>query len=123
MVIRERVAGVEDPLIQQTLLGEAIDAGPAAIFVLGEDRRYVAVNQTACDLLGYSRRELLELGPADVAPAERLDERFAELNRSRALVGTADLQARDGSMVRVSYRTSETVVARMRFWISVAFPE
>jgi PAS domain S-box-containing protein len=119
----QRSHAVDDPLIQHTLLGEAIDRGPAAIFVVGEDRRYVAVNETACSLLGYSRGELLGLGPADLAPGPWVDERFAELARTGTLAGTADLRAKDGSVVRVTYRTSETTVAHMRFWISVALPD
>ena len=38
---------VADPLIQATLLAEALENGPVAIFVLGDDLRYVAVNRLA----------------------------------------------------------------------------
>jgi diguanylate cyclase (GGDEF)-like protein/PAS domain S-box-containing protein len=39
--------------------------------------RFVDVNNTACGLLGYSREELLQMGPQDVLPASR-----AELERA-----------------------------------------
>ena len=39
--------------------------------------RYVDVNDTACKLLGYSREELLAMGPQDLLPASR-----AELEKS-----------------------------------------
>lgn len=116
-------SSVDDPLIQQTLLGEAADAGPAAIFVLGEDRKYVAVNATACELLGYERRELLALSPAEVAPQSDVDARFEELGRTGHLSGTVNLRTKKGDLVPVTYRASETTAARMRFWISIAFPE
>jgi PAS domain S-box-containing protein len=116
------VAAVTDPLIQQTLLGEAVDNGPAAIFVLGEDMKYVAVNETACTMLGYERDELLALGPADLAPDADLDERFGELGRTGHLSGTARLRTKSGEVVEFAYRASETTAARMRFWISVGFP-
>jgi len=35
--------------------------------------RFVDVNETACRLLGYSREELLEMGPQDVLPVTRED--------------------------------------------------
>jgi diguanylate cyclase (GGDEF)-like protein/PAS domain S-box-containing protein len=35
--------------------------------------RFVDVNETSCRLLGYSREELLEMGPHDVLPASRED--------------------------------------------------
>ena len=54
-------------LIQTTLVGEALDAAPVAIFVADDDRRYIAVNEYACLLLGYTRNELLALGVLDVA--------------------------------------------------------
>jgi PAS domain S-box-containing protein len=114
---------VDDPLIQQTLLGEAVDAGPAAIFVLGEDRKYVAVNETACRLLGYERRELLALDPGDLAPESDVSARFEELGRAGQLSGTVNLRTKSGELVGVTYRACETTAARMRFWISVAFPD
>jgi len=48
-------------LIQTALLGEAVEAGPALIFVADEQMRYIAVNQFACSALGYTREELLGL--------------------------------------------------------------
>src|SRR5712691_2762567 len=39
--------------------------------------RFVDVNATACDLLGYSREEMLKMGPHDLLPVSR-----AELERS-----------------------------------------
>ena len=114
---------VHDPLIQQTLLGEAVDEGPAAIFVLGEDRKYVAVNETACKLLGYERSELLALSPADVVSEADVEARFEELGRTGELSGTVNLRTKSGELVGVRYRASETTAARMRFLISIAFPE
>ena len=116
-------SSVDDPLIQQTLLGEAVDRGPAAIFVVGEDRKYVAVNATACELLGYERRELLALDPKDVAADSDVDARLEELVRTGRLSGTANLRTKGGELVGVTYRACETTAARMRFWISVAFPD
>ena len=43
----------------------AID--PPAIVEVDPDRRYVAVNDSACQLLGYSREELLKLRIDDLA--------------------------------------------------------
>src|SRR5918996_961472 len=60
------MSGVAEPLIQASLLGEAIDHGPVAVFVADDDLRYIAVNEFACSLLGYSREELLGLSSTDV---------------------------------------------------------
>lgn len=116
-------SAVEDPLIQQALLGEAVDDCPAAIFVLGEDRKYVAVNAYACRLLGYDRSELLALDPAEVGLEPDFVAHLAEPNRERATGGQAQLQAKNGELISVTYRACETTAARMRFWISIAFPD
>ena len=52
---------VAEPLVQAGLLGEAIDRAPDAVLVADESMRYLAVNQAACRLLGYTREELLAL--------------------------------------------------------------
>ena len=54
-------------LIQTALLGEAVEAGPALVFVADEQMRYIAVNQFACAALGYTREELLALHVPDIA--------------------------------------------------------
>jgi PAS domain S-box-containing protein len=118
-----RTPPVGDPLIQQTLLGEAVDSGPAAIFVMGDDRKYVAVNETACRLLGYERAEILALDPADLAPESDIDARLDELDRTGRLDGRVRLRTKNGEMIPFTYRSSEATAAHMRFWISVAFPE
>ena len=117
-----RTPPVGDPLIQRALLGEAVDSGPAAIFVMGDDRKFVAVNETACQLLGYDRAELLGLGPSEVAPESDVDARLEELARTGTLEGLVRLQAKNGDLVPVTYRASAATAAHMRFWVSIAFP-
>jgi PAS domain S-box-containing protein len=118
-----RTPPVGDPLIQQTLLGEAVDHGPAAIFVMGDDRKYVAVNETACRLLGYDRAELLALDPADLAPESDVDAKLEELDRTGSHNGRVRLRTKSGELIPFNYRTSAATAAHMRFWISIAFPE
>ena len=50
----------------------AMDLSPDLILLIDRSSmRFVDVNETACRLLGYSRSELLELGPHDLAPFSR----------------------------------------------------
>ena len=49
-----------------------MDLSPDLILLIDRaSMRFVDVNTTACSLLGYSREELLELGPQDVASRSR----------------------------------------------------
>jgi PAS domain-containing protein len=95
-------------LLQITLLGEALERGPVAVFVFDESGRYVAVNEYACELLGYSREELLARPAA--LPVDRSD-------------GWITVQRRDGAELTLRFRARETKVAEMAFSVGVAWPE
>src|SRR4029453_641630 len=59
--------GTEPDAVQETLLGEALEHAPVGAIVLDEEGRYLAANREACRLTGYTREELLQRGPADLA--------------------------------------------------------
>jgi PAS domain S-box-containing protein len=102
--------GVSEPLIQTSLLGEAIEHAPVAVFVADEQGRFVAVNQAACVLLGYDRGELLQLSVTDIAPDRGVEEQPSE---RRMGVRTSTLTRKDGSTVQFTYATGATSVAGM----------
>ena len=111
---------VAQPLVQAGLLGEAIDAGPALVFVADDDMRYVAVNQTACEALGSEREELLELRVTDVARYEEAPQEFAEMVAAGEASGRATVVRKDGSELEIEYRASRVTVAQMTFYVSIA---
>src|SRR5690348_9105016 len=96
--------GRPEALIQTALLGEAVDKGPALVFVADEEMRYIAVNQTACDALGYSREELLALTVPEVARDREAPTQYDEMLVRGARAGTATLTRKDGSTVEFLYR-------------------
>lgn len=110
------MVSVADSLIQASLLGEAVDNGPAAVFVADENRRYVAVNRAACELLGYSREELLALRVDDVA-ADVSD--WGEMQANGTLASAAELTRKDGTKLKFTYVAGATVVAGMPVYVSV----
>jgi PAS domain S-box-containing protein len=111
-----------EPLIQASLLGEAVDSGPVAIFVADEQMRYVAVNDYAASLLGYSRAELLELRVTDVIKTPDASGEFELMMRDRERAGIAILTRKDGTEFRLGYRASETRIAGMPLYVSVGWP-
>ena len=113
--------GVSEPLIQTSLLGEAIEHAPVAVFVADEHGNYVAVNQAACALLGYDRRELLEMNVSDVARYGAAKDEWTEMQRDGAHVGASQLTRKDGSTVEFFYRATKTKVAGLRLFVSVGF--
>ena len=115
MKIREQM-GVSEPLIQASLLGEAVEHGPAAVFVADEDGRYVAVNRAACTLVGYSREELLSMRVSNLAEGM---ERWDEMQRTGSASGTTQLTRKDGTHVQFTYVAGATTVAGMPVYVSV----
>jgi PAS domain S-box-containing protein len=108
--------GVSEPLIQASILGEAVDHGPAAVFVADEEGGYVAVNQAACALLGYTREELLELRVSDIAdPAGK----WEEMQREGQVSGVSTLRRKDGATIDFRYVAGATTVAGMLVYVSV----
>ena len=77
-------SGAAETLIQTSLIGEALDHGPVLLFLADEDMRYVAVNALACELLGYTRAELLGLRVADVCRDEEAPEEYERDDRRRS---------------------------------------
>ena len=111
--------GVAEPLIQASLLGEAVEHGPAAVFVADEHGRYVAVNQAACKLVGYPREELLKLCVSDIVLPEEAGEPWDEMVAQGTLRGAATLRCKDGSTVEFRYVAGATRVAGMPVYVSV----
>ena len=108
-------------LIQTALLGEAVEAGPALVFVADEQMRYIAVNQFACEALGYTRDELLNLHVPDVAQAPGAATEYDELLARGIRHGTTVLTRKDGSTVEFFYRATKTKVAGLSFFVSIGF--
>jgi PAS domain S-box-containing protein len=113
------VGGVSEPLIQASLIGEALDRGPALVFVADENMRYVAVNALACELLGYTREELLGLTVTDICRYEEAPQEYGTMLEQRMLEGEATLTRKDGSTFRFRYMAGETRVAGMLLYVSV----
>ena len=98
-------------LIQTALLGEAIEAGPALVFVADEQMRYIAVNQFACEALGYTREELLALHVRDVARDPRAAAEYDELLARRLPPRHRATDAQGRLDRRVLLRAAKTTVA------------
>lgn len=122
MALDARIPTAAEPLIQASLLGEAVDPGPVAIFVADEQMRYVAVNAYAAELLGYTRAELLELRVTDVARTPEAPAQFDEMIDARERSGITLLTRKDGSVFQLGYRARETTVAGMPLYVSVGWP-
>jgi PAS domain S-box-containing protein len=110
---------VAEPLVQAGLLGEAIDRAPDAVLVADESMRYLAVNQAACRLLGYTREELLKMRMTDVATHPGVAEEYDEMMAHRSKTGTTVLRHKDGTEIAAAYRAHETKLAGMTVYVAI----
>jgi PAS domain S-box-containing protein len=113
--------GAAEALIQTALLGEAVDAGPALVFVADEEMRYIAVNRRACEALGYTREELLGLTVADVAREPTSPTEYDQMLALGFRDGDTILTRKDGEKLPFSYRASKTRVAGLSLFVSIGF--
>ena len=112
-----------EPLVQSILLGEAVERAPVAILVADDEMRYVAANETACELLGYSREELLRLRVTDVASYPEAEGDFEAMISRGELMGRTTVTRKDGSPVTLRHRSSETAIAGLTYYVAVLWPE
>jgi PAS domain S-box-containing protein len=110
-------------ILDHTLLGEAMLTGGVAVLVTDDDGNYVAVNDAAEKLLGYSREEFRKLHTSEVStrPAE-LKERLNELGKTRWLEGTARLRRKDGVVGEIEYVAFHADVGGLPVLVSVTRP-
>ena len=108
-------------LIQTALLGEALDTGPALVFVADDDMNYIAVNESACRALGYTREELPKLRVTEVAREAEAPSQYDEMLARGFRHGTAILTRKDGTTVHFAYRATQTTVAGLSLFVSVGF--
>ena len=107
-------------LAQLTLLGEAADnISDVAIFVWDDDRNYVAVNQTACKLVGRTRGELLAMKVGDMT-ADRAAPYFDDVQHGGLHSGSLTVDRPDGP-VEIDWVTTRTRVAGLPYMVSVCW--
>lgn len=117
------MTSVSNQLVQETLLGEAVDHVGAAVLVSDDSLRFVAVNDAACRLTGRERDELLRL-----RVDELLEQPWAQLVGAAQRVADGDIQSGatvlrrgDGSTLRVRYVSLPTTVVGLPYVLSVVW--
>ena len=115
--------GRADLNLQRTLLGEAIDEAPALVFVADEEGRYVAVNRHACEVLGYSRRQLLGMTVPEVAVAPEAPALYESMLSEGRLEGITPVRCCDGRLLPLRYQAKSVRIGGVDFWVSVGVIE
>lgn len=84
----------------RSILEQASDG----IFIADASGRYIEVNPSGCDMLGYTREELLEKKISDLIPPEDLSKipiRMDELKQGKIILSERRLIRKDGTLLPV----------------------
>ena len=105
------------------LLDEAIRGAPLLVFVADEAMRYIAVNEYACDVLGYAHEEIARLRVTDIAIELKAASDYSRLVEAGWLGGVSVLRAKDGAEILMRYRAAETEVDGKPAYVAVGWIE
>jgi two-component system cell cycle sensor histidine kinase/response regulator CckA len=82
----------------------SVDAGSEAIYWMGSDGHLLYVNERLCEVLGYSREELLSMSIQEINPEfppERWPCHWEKLRRERIYSSESTHRAKDGRLIPV----------------------
>jgi PAS domain-containing protein len=109
------------PEIQAELIADALRSASVGLLVWDEDRRYIAANSCACEILGTTLEELLGHRVGD--HTEGAEQPTEEALRAGFATGTAWVNRFDGSgRIEVFYATFTTRTAGMPFMATLLAP-
>ena len=115
-------AARSEPLLQITLLGEAVEHAPVGVFVFDDRGEYVAVNLYGCELLGRERDEILGSRIGDFAADSRDAIRsYRAVVEAESPEGTTRVRRGDGSLTALRFRARETAIGGITFYIGIAW--
>jgi PAS domain S-box-containing protein len=115
-------ASQADALIQGVLVGEAVANAGYIVLVADENMRYLAASDAACELLGYSREELLGLTVPDLVVETNASELYDEFIRAHGQRGKITLRCKDGRSLDAHYDARQTEVGGLPYYVSVISP-
>jgi PAS domain S-box-containing protein len=86
-----------------------IPINPPAVVEVNEQRQYVAVNDRACSLLGYSREELLKLRIDDLSfpSGAHVSPMFEWYQEEGVMRGLFALLSKEGEIIKIRFDAFE----------------
>jgi PAS domain S-box-containing protein len=119
LIRRERIR--EDLAMSEERLRLTVEQAPAGIFIADEQGRYIEVNTTACQMLGYNREELLGLTVYDVTPPEFRElgaTSFEKVRRGEPVIIESALLCKSGASLAVEINAKRLSDGRLQAIVS-----
>ncbi len=95
-----------------------IPVTPPAKVEVDSSRRYISVNDSACELLGYSREELLSMRIDDISFPSGAHARpmYAQFVKDGAMRGIYALQRKSGEVIRIRFESKVEQGRSLAVW-------
>ena len=94
-----------------------------AMFLIDPEGKFIDVNQRACDVLGYTRKELLDLSVLDIDPLypkEKFDKLVINLKKNPPMTIEAIHKRKNGEMLPVEIRIGLINIRNNPYILSLA---
>jgi len=93
---------VEDALrVSEFNYRSVMDQAADGIFIADRTGRYLDVNRAGCEMLGYTREEIMAMSIQDVVVAVSVPLRLNDLLNGKTIVAERELRAKDGGIIPV----------------------
>jgi PAS domain S-box-containing protein len=91
---------------------------PPAQVEVDSSRRYVSVNDSACELLGYSRGELLAMRIDDISfpSGAHTGHMFTQFLKDGKMRGIYALQRKSGEVIRIQFESEQKQGRSLATW-------
>lgn len=103
-------------ILHGTLFGEAVVNAAVAVLLADDRGYYVAANDSACALTGYSRVELTAFQAGELSGDEASRRIYRSWTSGRKLEGRKLVRRRDGALLSCRYRAIPTTVAGLPYF-------
>jgi PAS domain S-box-containing protein len=111
-----------DRVLHGTLFDKGVLAADVATLLADERGFYIAVNDEACRLTGYSRAQLTRLRAGELAADARSRAIYTQLLNGRKIQGRKLVRREDGSIVHCRYWGIKTAITRLPYFLVLIWP-
>ena len=106
-----------DRVLHSTLLGEALSSARIAALLADDRGYYVAVNDAACYLTGYSRSILVGFRSGQLAADERSRHIYENFVSGKKMQGRKLVRREDGNVIRCRYWAIPAQITSLPYYL------
>jgi PAS domain S-box-containing protein len=106
-----------DRVLHSTLLGEALSSARIAALLADDRGHYVAVNDQACLLTGYTRSALVGFQAGQLAADERSRHIYENFVSGKKMQGRKLVRREDGQVIRCRYWAIPASVTSLPYYL------